>query len=71
MPHFFSAEGGEAAGAAAPARAAGGEARAAEAAAEACQREQFLKDNPELLQGLTSDLLPPLLKVGAGAGGLG
>lgn len=53
-----------------PAGAGGDKAAAAGAAEEkeACQRTKFLQDNPELLQKLSADLLPPLLKVGQGDG---
>lgn len=39
-------------------------AAAAGGADEAGQREQFLRDHPELLQKLTADLLPLMIKVG-------
>lgn len=31
--------------------------------AEACQRTQFLRDNPQLLQKFSTDLLPLMIKV--------
>jgi hypothetical protein len=46
--------------------AAGGAAAAAPASAsgeEACQRAQFLQDNPALMQKFSADLLPLMIKV--------
>lgn len=46
---------------------ADGDAPRASGGGEACQRTQFLRDNPALLQKFSADLLPLMIKVGAAA----